>query len=98
MIIKNYHLVDKVLMPGDCSLVLAFLSVQPRLELFLKPVAKVGRELALVVQSLLQHRDSALFLLHLVLKTNHLFRQPSRGLSRQLGNSEGEYFLRLSRS
>ena len=80
-------------MPGDGSLVLALLSVEPRLELFLKPVAKVGRELALVVEGLFENRHGPLLLLHFVLEADDLLRQPGRRLARQLGNPEFNQFV-----
>ena len=75
-------------MSGDGSLVLALLRVQPVLELLLEPVAEVGRELPLVLQSLLQDRDGPVSLLHCVLKADELLSKLGGRLAGQIDEPE----------
>ena len=82
------NLVNEVLVSGDGSLVLALLRVQPVLELLLEPVAEVGRELPLVLQSLLQDRNGSVSLLHRVLEADELLSKLGGRLAGQIDEPE----------
>ena len=82
------NLINEVLVSGDGSLVLALLCIQSVLELLLEPVAEVGRELPLVLQSLLQDRNGSVSLLHRVLEADELLSKLGGRLAGQIDEPE----------